>query len=265
MLRYHSRDIGPLHTDMCFCGVSNARLAFLSLMLFAASISSCSDPAPMTLEMRLVESVEAREGEWLPTCAPESLRDFTYTYVAGNSVKVRASETPEIVLPIDMIRNISVGELKSPLEPYLSVFEVRVLADEVIVKAARELRSRCPANEILLTMGGVPVWLEASWTRWRDDLPGGVFASWEEAEEAYSAAPVRIAHVPLDQDEYEEQKAFYQARWTADLWLFVCDERHREEVRLASPDDYAELMARKEIFEAIDCSKKPEEPRSPSD
>lgn len=242
-------------------------LALLCLLIaLSVSESSCAESQSGALGIRLAEPTQlgatgADQEEWPPTCGTGSTLDFEYVYPAGNSIVIRASARAQLVIPVDEIRSVIVVESRSPVPPYTAAYEARVIPNKEALESATKLRSRCPAQRILVTIDGDPVWIEPTWTTWDEVVPGGVFGSWKDASEAYSDAPVEIERVPLDEAEYERQRAEYEAQQQADLWRFVCDKDHRERVRAASPEDYDKLMERRDVFEAIDCGVRPSDPR----
>lgn len=237
------------------------------LIALSVSESSCAESRSGALEIRLVEPVQAEkagthEDEWPPTCATGTTLDFEYVYPAGNSVAVHASREAQLLIPVAEMRSVIVVESRSPVAPHIAAYEARVIPSKAVLENATKLRSSCPGQQILVTIDGDPVWIEPTWTTWGEVVPGGVFRSWDDASQAYANAPVEIERVPLDEDEHERQRARYEAQQRADLWLFVCDKKHRERVRVASPDSYEKLMARRDVFEAIDCSVRPDDPRA---
>jgi len=96
--------------------------------------------------------------------------------------------------------------------PEMQAVAVNVIPAEVVRGRALEVRRTFFRCDLIITVSGKVVGFERRGTDWRQRLPGGTFASTEEAEDVFSGSGASVQRQVPDQVELQKQDEFWQWR-----------------------------------------------------
>jgi len=115
---------------------------------------------------------------------------------------------------------------------------------------ARRSFLRC---DLLIAVSGQIVGIERRGTNWREHLPGGTFASAEEAERTFADSGATVQRELPDQGQLQKQDEFWRWRREKDLWDFHCDAELRQTIKANDPQLYDALSK----TPPVDCQAPP--------
>jgi hypothetical protein len=243
--------------------LSMARCQKLRWLIVTALIAaSCisSDLRDPKIEYRIAVIEGDPIGAASSQCRVDHDHPITYRYPSGRSVAIYASKEPVLTIPLNASVNVRVVDYRGSKSPGMQAVAVNVIPVEAVRDRASEVRRTFFRCDLLITVGGTVVGIERRGTDWRQRLPGGAFASIEDAERVFSDSGASLQRELPDPMQQQAQDEFWQWRREKDLWDFHCDAQLRETIRANDPKLYEALSE----TPSVDCQAPPPMPESGS-
>jgi hypothetical protein len=231
--------------------------SFVALLLAVLVATACN--SEMRLSYHVIEPDTNAISQVVAMCRTGEKRSFAYRFPDGDMVELTASATAAFSVNIGSSADIRLTKMPRNEEDGKEVVvEVAVIPPPRDMAEAEEHRARLEWCDLLVMVRGMPVGVvHGGAGRWEDRLPGGVFDSYESAEDVYSALAENL-HRDVSTREVDERDA-KRSKWLMlrDTWEFHCNEETKAAIKAKDPSAYKRFMARP----IPDCQQPPIAPR----
>jgi hypothetical protein len=237
----------------CSLSAVSSLVAFLLAVLVATACNS-----EMRLSYHVIEPDSNAISQVAAMCRTGEKRSFAYRFPHGDMVELTASATAAFLVNIGSNAEVRLTKMPRNGEDGKEVVEVAVIPLPRDMAEAEEHRARLEWCDLLVIVGGMPIGVVYGGAgRWEDRLPGGVFDSYESAEDVYSALAENL-HRDVSTREMDERDA-KRSKWLMlrDTWEFHCNEETKAAIKANDPSAYERLMAQP----IPDCQQPPIAPR----
>jgi hypothetical protein len=244
-------------------------VATLVLVLLACSSppGSKDGTPPIRVEYRLASFSRSSlqtslEGIGRSDClAGEESESLEFVYPNGRRMPVEVALEPGFTLDV---WQAEVALQEMPIEDGLQVAAlVELTIDERRMKQARKFRAKHQGCELVVLVEGEVADLLVAVRPWKDGLPGGRFATLDEARAIYQRPGMSITIVPEALEVTRWRRQFRQWQAYQARWRFRCDPAYREVMKRRYPDTYARLQEEDRFFAVLSCDEPPRPPPHP--
>jgi hypothetical protein len=226
--------------------------SFILTSLVAASCISSSLHDPK-IEYHIAVIEDDVIGVASNECRVEDGNAFTYRYPSGLTVAIEAAKQSVLTIALDESVEVRLLDYRAAKSPEMQAVIAHVIPGEDVRGRALEVRRSFFRCDLLVTVNGRVVGIERRGTNWRDHLPGGTFASTEDAERTFSVSEASVQRESPDQVELQKQDDFWQWRRKKDIWDFHCDGELRHIIKAKDRELYEALSK----TPPVDCKAPP--------